>query len=256
MGNRVHLELRGSGLPYLTEEDEEAVVGLTANNGLPLFWFALLREEHLGGTWEREFRTAFADPEEHAVDPIRLGWREARANLTSACRLAEARLPGLAPALRAWEAGIVTLAGRGPSQEVRLYLAEHANFYDSADAFLDALHRAVRIWHGPGRPEMPPVGDASSDLTGVDRQTDRPFPEVLPDWQPGRPVPGLSAGGRNTTGGAAEWGMVALFSGVVLGAAWLCGALLGRGGMWAGGGLAFLAGCVAVWRWAKAFPPG
>lgn len=255
MGNRVYLELRGSDLPYLAEEDEEAAVGLTANNGLPLFWFALLREEHLGGTWGEEFRTAFADPEEYAAEPIRLGWREARANLSSACLLAEARLPGLAPALRAWEAGIVTLAGQGPAQEVRLYLAEHANFYDSADAFLDALHRAVRIWHGPDQPEVPPVGDAASDLTGVGRQTDLPFPEVLPDWQAGRPVPGSSAAGRGAAGGAAEWGMVALFSGAVLGAAWLGVTLLGPTGMWASAGLAFLAGCVLVWRWAKASPP-
>ena len=90
MGNRVYLELRGSDLPYLTEEDEEAVVGLMANNGMPLFWFALLQEEHIGGIWEQEFRTTFAEPEEHAAEPIRLGWREARANLASACRLAEA----------------------------------------------------------------------------------------------------------------------------------------------------------------------
>lgn len=255
MGNRVHLELRGSDLPYLAEEDEEAVVGLTANNGLPLFWFALLRKENLGGTWEETFRAALADPEECVGEPICLGWREARTNLASACQLAETRLPRLAPALRAWEVGIVTLAGQGPAQEVRLYLAEHANFYDSADAFLDALHRAVQVWHGSGCPEMPPVVDAASDLTGVDQHTDRPFPEALPNWKPGRPVPRPSVVGRDTAGGIAEWGMVALFSGAVLSAAWLSSAFLGRVGMWVGGGLAFLAGCVVVWRWAKASPP-
>ena len=41
MGNRVYLELRGSNLPILTEEDEEDVVSLECNNGLPLFWLAL-----------------------------------------------------------------------------------------------------------------------------------------------------------------------------------------------------------------------
>lgn len=54
MGNRVYLELRGSDLPILTEEDEEAVACLTANNSLPLFWLALVREEDVGAAWEEE----------------------------------------------------------------------------------------------------------------------------------------------------------------------------------------------------------
>jgi len=250
MGNRVHLELRGSDLPYLAEEDEEDVVGLTANDGLPLFWFALLQEEQLGGAWESEFRAAFADPDECVAEPIRLGWREAKVNLASARQMAEARLPELAPLLRSWEAGIVALATQGPAQEVRLYLAENSNFYDSADAFLEALRGCVRVWHGPDRPEVPPVGDVASELTGVDRSTDQPFPAVLPDWRSGRPVPGLPAARHHAAGGAVEWGMVALFSGAVLGAAWLGNTLLGPTGMWAGGGFGFLAACAALWRWA------
>ena len=52
MGNRVYLELRGSDLPILTEKDEEAVACLAANNSLPLFWLALVREEDMGAAWE------------------------------------------------------------------------------------------------------------------------------------------------------------------------------------------------------------
>ena len=115
MGNRVYLELRGSNLPILAEEDEEDVVSLECNNGLPLFWLALLREKDLGGYWEGEVRALYAehdDPEDFILEPIRLAWSEASVNLTSACASAEIRLPELFPLLCAWADALTALSNR------------------------------------------------------------------------------------------------------------------------------------------------
>ncbi|WP_140885114.1 hypothetical protein [Muricoccus nepalensis] len=182
MGNRVCLELRGSNLPILVEEDEKDVAWLTSNNGLPLFWIALLREKDLSGPWEEGIRAAFADPEKFLVEPLRLDWREARANLASARSRAEARLPELFPLLQAWEAGLLTLADRGPAQELRLDLAEYANFHENADAFLEELRRGVHLWHGGSRFGVPTVTNIGRDLIGFNGLTDESFPATLPAW--------------------------------------------------------------------------
>ena len=256
MGNRVYLELRGSDLPSLAE-DAEAVAALAANNSLPLFWLALLREEHLGGAWEAEVRAAFLDPDGGSIEPIRVAWQDARTNLAAACTLAEARLPGIAPRLRAWEAGILALAAGGPTREVRLLLAEHANFHDDADGFLARLREVVRLWHGPRPPGMPPFGDAAADLTGHGWLDDEPFPAVLPAWESGRPVP-ASVDGRGgmmertrAPGAVAEWGMVLVFAVIVVGSALAGARSHGPGGMWVGGGLGFLVAVATVWLWAR-----
>ena len=257
MGNRVYLELRGSDLPILVEEDEEAVASLAANNSLPLVWLALLQEKNLGVAWENEVRNAFVEPDGSGMEPIRLGWREARANLAAARAMAEVRLPHLFRKLRDWEAGLVALSGKGPAQEVRLYLAEHANFYDSADAFIGRLREIVRLWHGEAPPATPLVEDAGSDLTGFVWLTDEPFPAALPTWKPGRPIPGTSATSAGmpvparTLGWVAEWGMVLLFSVTVVGSALLGARHLGPGGMWTGGLGGFLVSVVVVWLWAR-----
>jgi hypothetical protein len=257
MGNRVYLELRGSDLPILAEEDEEAVACLAANNSLPLFWLTLIREEHVGAAWEEEVRSAFANPDEGGLEPIRLSWGEAQSNLAAARAAAEARLPSLFPRLRDWEAGLVTLAGRGPAREVRLCLAEHANFYDDADGFIGRVREVVRLWHGTDQPTLPPVGDDGSDLTGFVWLTDEPFPAVLPTWESGRPVPGWPAGETGSpaqgraVGQVVEWAMVALFSFIVIGSALLGALYLGSGGMWMGGVGGFLVATAVVWRWAR-----
>jgi hypothetical protein len=260
MGNRVYLELRGSDLPILAEEDEEAVASLAANNSLPLFWLALLQEEHLGPAWESEVRAAFADPEEGGMEPIRLGWREARANLAAARAAAGLRLPSLFPLLRDWEAGLVALSEQGPAQEVRIYLAEHANFFASADAFIGRLREIVQLWHGSKAPAPPVVENVASELTGFVGLTDQPFPAALPTWEPGRPVPGVQASPvaaagapppARRVGPAAEWGMVLLFSVTVVGSALLGARYLGSGGMWTGGVIGFLVAVMVVWRWAR-----
>ena len=64
MGNRVYLELRGSNLPTLVEEDEAAAASLAANNSLPLFWLALLQKENLDITWKNGVRDAFVEPKQ------------------------------------------------------------------------------------------------------------------------------------------------------------------------------------------------
>ena len=257
MGNRVYLELRGSNLPILVEKDEEDVARLTSSNSLPLFWLALLREEDLGGSWMDNVRAAFSDPEEFVVEPLCLHWREARENLASARSRAEARLPELFPLLRVWEAELLALAGQGSAHELRLDFAEYANFHDSADRFLEELHRGVHLWHGAGRSDVPPITDVGCDLTGFAGTTDEPFPATLPAWQPGRPVPGSTrdaagaAGPVRTSGKAAEWGMVLLFVGIILGAALLGGKVLGPAGTSIGGGLGLIVACVMVWRWGR-----
>lgn len=257
MGNRVYLELRGSDLPILAEEDEEAVASLAANNSLPLFWLTLLREENLDAAWESGIRDAFAEPDGGGMEPIRLGWREARANLAAARTRAEVRLPGLFRRLRDWEAGLVALSGQGPAQEVRLYLAEYANFYDGADAFIERLREIVRLWHGADPPAPPSVEDAGSDLTGFVWLTDEPFPVALPTWEPGRPIPGSPAPSDDrpatarAAGWAAEWGMVLLFLVIVVGSASLGAKHLGSGGMWTGGVGGFLVSVFVVWRRAR-----
>lgn len=257
MGNRVYLELRGSDLPILAEEDEEAVATLAANNSLPLFWLALLQDDNLGPAWEKEVRAAFADPDESGMEPICLGWREARANLAVARAAAEVRLPGLFALLQDWEAGLVALSSQGPTQEVRLYLAEHANFYDSADAFIGRLREIVQLWHGSSPPAPSVVENVGADLTGFTWLTDEPFPAALPVWAPGRPVPGSlpPAAGKpapiHRVGQAAEWGMVLLFSVTVVGSALLGARFFGSGGMWTGGVSGFLVAVVVVWLWAR-----
>jgi hypothetical protein len=258
MGNRVYLELRGSDLPILAEEDEEAVATLAANNSLPLFWLALLQQKHLGPAWESEVRAAFADPDEGGMEPICLSWREARANLATARAAAEVRLPSLFALLQDWEASLVALSSQGPAQEVRLYLAEHANFYDSADAFIGRLREIVQLWHGSDPPAPPVVENVGADLTGFVWLTDEPFPAAFPTWAAGRPVPGppvSPAAGKpapaRRVGQIAEWGMVLLFSVTVIGSAVLGARHLGSGGIWIGGVSGFLVAVVVVWFWAR-----
>lgn len=257
MGNRVYLELRGFDLPVLAEEDEEAVASLAANNSLPIFWLALLREENLDVAWERGVRDAFAKPDENAMEPIRLGWREAKANLAAARALAEVRLPSLFPMLQDWEAGLLALSGQGPAQEVRLYLAEHANFYDGPDAYIERLREIVQMWHGPVPPASPSVENAASDLTGFVWLTDEQFPAALPVWELGRPIPGPSVAVADipkqarTVGRVEECGMVVLFSVLVVGSAQFGARYLGAGGVWTGGIGGLLGAIVVVWLWAR-----
>ena len=211
MGGSVHLQLRGSDLPHLAEEDEEAVAELTSKNGLPLFWMALLQADDLDGDWEAGTRAALADEDgETPIEPVRLAWTDARRNLSAAVDRAGTRLPGLAPMLREWAAGLDDLARRGPAQEARLDLAEFSNFYEDADAFLAELRRAAAAWHGDGPPDLPDASDAGRDLTGFDSRTGLPFPRAMPEWQPGRPprhlgaahAPGACRGvGHGGTGG-------------------------------------------------------
>ena len=255
MGNCVYLELRGSNLLILTEEDEEDVVSLECNNGLPLFWLALLRERDLDGYWEAEVRALYAeydDPEEFTLEPIRLGWREASANLASACALAETRLPELFLLFRAWADALTALSKQGPAQEVRLYLAENTNFHPDPDSFLSEVRAAVRLWHGPDRPGMPHITDAVRQLTGVGWLADAPFPDMPPSWRAGRPVP--DALDKNAQERAArpvaDWGAAVLVAAVILGAAMLGMSLLGPVGVWVGGVLGLAASIAAVWRWA------
>ena len=181
MGNRVILELRGSDLPFLAEEDEEAVARLSSNNGLPLFWLALLQDGDVEGAWASEVEAAYADPEGESIQPIRLSWSQARANLMAALVAAEMRAPLLAPTLGEWAAALEALAGDGPTQEVRLDVAEFAGFYDDADGFLSELRRAVRVCHRSEPPNLPvPTDDVARDLTGYDNRTDLPFPRSMP----------------------------------------------------------------------------
>jgi len=107
------------------------------------------------------------DPEDFKLEPLRLGWSEARANLVSACALAETRLPELFFLFRAWTDALTALSKQGPAEEVRLYLAENTNFYPGPDSFLVEVRAAVQLWHGPDWPSMPHITDAVSQLTGV-----------------------------------------------------------------------------------------
>ena len=254
MGNRVYLELRGSNLPILVEEDEEDFVTLECNNGLPLFWLALLQEKDLNGYWEGEVRALYAehdDPEDFTLEPIRLGWSEASVNLTSACALAETRLPELFPLLCDWADALTALSKQGPAQEARLYLAENTNFHSDPDSFLGEVRAAVRLWHGPDQPSMPHITDAVGQLTGVGWLADAPFPDTPPSWRPGRPVPGASNREipKREVGPLAEWVAALLVAGVVLGAAMLGMNLLGPVGVWVGGVLGVAVSSAAVWRW-------
>ncbi|MGI4945536.1 MAG: hypothetical protein ACRYHQ_34055 [Janthinobacterium lividum] len=255
MGNRVYLELRGSDLPILAKEDEEDVVSLECNNGLPLFWLALLREKDLGEYWEGEIRALYAehdDPEDFILEPIRLGWSEASANLASACALAEMRLPELSPLLRAWADALTALSKQGPTEEVRLYLAENTNFHPDPNSFLAEVRAAVRLWHGPERPGMPHITDAISQLTGMGWLADAPFPDTPLAWRLGRPVPGASARSapERSAGPVAEWVAAVLVAAFVLGAAMLGMSLLGPVGVWVGGVLGLALSVAAIWRWA------
>lgn len=250
MGNRVFLELRGSNLPYLAEEDEEALARLSSNNGLPLFWMALLQPGDLAGNWEGEMRAALADGDgETPIEPVCLSWTAARRNLGLTLGRAPARTPALAPLLQDWAAGLDTLASRGPAQEVQLDLEENANFYGGADEFLGELRRAVAVWHGGEPMDLPPIGDAAQDLTGYDDRTDLPFPRTMPEWQPGRAAFAVAAPTAADTAG--EWLMVAL--GVTLvGASMLLGpALFGGAGGTVGLVPGFAAFGILVWRWIR-----
>ena len=255
MGNRVYLELRGSNLPILAEEDEEDVISLECNNGLPLFWLALLREKDLGGYWEGEIRALYAehdDPEDFTLEPIRLAWSEASGNLTAACASAETRLPELFPLLHAWADGLTALSKQGPAEEVRLYLAENTNFHPDPDSFLGEVRAAVRLWHGPDYPSMPHITDAVSQLTGVGWLADAPFPDTPPAWRPGRPLASASDKGAlgRPAGPVAEWVAAVLVAAVVLGAAMLGMTLLGPAGVWVGGLLGLALSVATIWRWA------
>jgi len=254
MGNRVYLELRGSNLPILTEEDEEDVVSLECNNGLPLFWLALFREKDLEGYWESEVRTLYAEhdgPEDFTLEPLRLGWSEASANLALACTLAETRLPELFSLFRAWTDALTVLSKQGPAEEVRLYLAENTNFHSDPDSFLGEVRAAVQLWHGTEQPGMPHITDAVSQLTGVGWLSDASFPDRPPAWRPGRPVPGASdkVTPARVAGPVAEWVAAVLIAAVVLGAAMLGMSLLGPIGGWVGGVLSLALSIAAVWRW-------
>ncbi|RYF05556.1 MAG: hypothetical protein EOO77_28250 [Oxalobacteraceae bacterium] len=255
MGNRVYLELRGSNLPILAEEDEEDVVSLECNNGLPLFWLALLREEDLGGHWEGEVRALYAEhdfSEDVTLEPIRLAWSEASLNLTSACASAETRLPELFPHLRAWADALKALSKQGPAEEVRLYLAENTNLHPDPDSFLGEVRAAVRLWHGPDHPGMPHITDAVSQLTGVGWLADAPFPDTPPAWRSGRPLPGASNrnGLGRPAGPVAEWVAAVLVAALILGAAMLGMSLFGPAGAWVGGLLGLALSVGAIWRWA------
>lgn len=257
MGNRVYLELRGSELTIMPEEDEEDVVALECNNGLPLFWLALLREKNIGGYWTDEIRTMFADPGEFTPGPLQLSWREARANLASARERAQVRLPGLRRLFGAWAEALEKLAAQGPTQEVRLYLAEYASCYEDADRFLEALCRSVRIWHGPERPVLPRITDPEAELTGVCWRTGASFPATLPIWRPGRPVPGsrdrnhLEEVPGRASSDLADWVAVLVVAVAILGATMLGASLLGSAGAWMGGALGLAASVVALWKWVR-----
>lgn len=45
---------------------------LSCNNGLPLFWFTLVREADLAGPWAADVRAFFADEATSGFGPLRL----------------------------------------------------------------------------------------------------------------------------------------------------------------------------------------
>lgn len=199
MGHWAYLDLRalppGVALP---EEDEEARVGLECKNAPPLFWLALLDESDLRGAWEAGLRAAFADPEgETPVPPLVVGWPTAARRLRAAVARAPRRAPALAGRLRAWAAALEALAARCPRVDrVELNVGEIGNSHDDPAPFLDELLRGVRLWHGAGAPPPPPdVRDPAQELGGY-TPDGAPFPPGVPDWTPGRPVPGADAPAR------------------------------------------------------------
>lgn len=223
MGHWAYLDLRAPppGV-VLPEEDEEARAGLESKNALPLFWLALLDESDLRGDWEAGLRAAFADPAgETPVPPLVVGWPTAVRRLRAAAARAPGRAPALAGMLRDWATALEALAARRPPVDrVELNVGEIGNFHADPASFLDELLRGVRLWHGAGAPPpAPDVRDPVQELGGY-APGGVPFPPGIPDWMPGRPVPGADAPARWWDSALVSVPLGAL---AVLGAGWFAG---------------------------------